>query len=54
MAAARWYHHTCGAQNFCQFEFVDEDIHHLGDGEAMPEVVERIVTVVVLNRPLSR
>ena len=35
-------------QMFVQFAGVDQNIHHLCDAKAVPEVVERIVSVVLL------
>ena len=35
-------------QMFEQFAGVDQNIHHLCDAKAVPEVVERIVSVVLL------
>ena len=37
------------AQRFLQPAAVYEDIHHLGNTEGVPEVVERIVPVVLLD-----
>ena len=36
-------------QMFVQFAGVDQNIHHLCDAKAVPEVVERIVSVVLLH-----
>jgi len=33
---------------------MEESVHHLGDAEAMPEVVERIVPVVLLHTQLRQ
>jgi hypothetical protein len=44
---------TCFVHDLFEFQLVDEDVHHLRDREAVPEVVERIVAVVVLHRSLS-
>ena len=35
-------------QMFVQFAGVDQDIHHLCHTKAVPEVVERVVSVVLL------